>query len=168
MNKPSLGVLGVSLLIFTEVMFFAGLISAYWVARLEAGEWPPLGQPRLPIASTAINTAVLLLSAFTMYKAQKQRKRSYLAITAILGTAFLVLQGREWVRLIAFGLRAQGSLYGAFFYTIVGAHGVHVLAAVIALCYYLWKFPKSLQPLALFWYFVVFLWPILYIIVYIL
>ena len=41
------GVLGVLLVIFAEIMFFAGLISAHAVARSQvAGQlWPPYGHP---------------------------------------------------------------------------------------------------------------------------
>ena len=48
------------LFVFTEVMLFAGLISAFSIARATAigGMWPPPNQPRLPIATTAFNTAV--------------------------------------------------------------------------------------------------------------
>ena len=56
------GVLGMLVFIFTEVMFFAGLISAHTIVRSQtAGQmWPPYGQPRLPIEETAVNTAALL------------------------------------------------------------------------------------------------------------
>ncbi len=45
------GVLGMLIFVFTEVMLFAGLISAHAIVRSQtAGEmWPPYGQPRLPV-----------------------------------------------------------------------------------------------------------------------
>ena len=48
---------GVALFVFTEVMLFAGFISAFGIVRDNAlpGAWPPPGQPRLPIARTAPN-----------------------------------------------------------------------------------------------------------------
>ena len=48
----------------TEIMFFAGLMSAHTIAKATVlgGVWPPPGQPRLPVERTAINTAILLLS----------------------------------------------------------------------------------------------------------
>ena len=52
-------VVGTSVFIFTEVMFFCGLVSAYLVLRSHT-EWPPADQPRLPVMVTGINTMVLL------------------------------------------------------------------------------------------------------------
>ena len=61
------GIIGMLLVLATEGMFFAGLISAYVVNRAGAMAWPPEGQPRLPIEVTAINTLVLLASAVTIF-----------------------------------------------------------------------------------------------------
>ena len=59
--KPpvSSGVIGMLIFMVTEAMFFAALISAYLVIRSGIEEWPPWGQPRLPIETTAFNTLVL-------------------------------------------------------------------------------------------------------------
>ena len=62
----SSGVLGMLIFMVTEAMFFAGLISAYMVIRAGIEEWPPWGQPRLPVVATAFNTVMLLASGFVM------------------------------------------------------------------------------------------------------
>lgn len=173
----SSGVLGMLLLLATEAMFFAGLISAYLVSRANAAAWPPPDQPRLPVATTAGNTAVLLLSAVTLAVvlerfggADRARwaARRWLALTAASGAAFLLLQGREWARLIRFGLTAGSSIYGGFFYVIVGMHGLHVLAGLVLLTAVLVARPGAvpLVPASLYWFFVVGLWPVLYVLVY--
>lgn len=173
----SSGVLGMLLLLATEAMFFAGLISAYLVSRANAAAWPPPDQPRLPVATTAGNTAVLLLSAVTLAVvlerfggADRARwaARRWLALTVASGAAFLLLQGREWARLIRFGLTAGSSIYGGFFYVIVGMHGLHVLAGLVLLTAVLVARPGAvpLVPASLYWFFVVGLWPVLYVLVY--
>ena len=43
------GVMGMLMFVMTEVMLFAGLISAFSIARSSAILWPPPGQPRLPL-----------------------------------------------------------------------------------------------------------------------
>lgn len=169
--------LGMVIVLMAEAMFFAGLISAYLVARAHAsGGWPPIGQPRLPIASTGVNTVVLLFSLVTLRWALRDPARAaqWLAATMGLGTIFLLLQGREWVALIGYGLTSRSSLYGAFFYTIIGAHGLHVLVGLVALVV-TWSFVRRGRPhdalmtgSSLYWNFVVGLWPILYVLVYIL
>src|SRR3990172_8513555 len=61
----------VGMLIFlgAETMLFAGFVTAYLVFRLGAPVWPPPLQPRLPVGVTAVSTAVLLLSGYTMWRA---------------------------------------------------------------------------------------------------
>lgn len=175
------GVLAMAMFIATEAMFFAGLISAFLVLRSQDADWPPLGQPRLPILVTGLNTLVLLVSGWTMQRAMGSLRRReaqlsrWLGVTAALGTVFVVVQGIEWVKLIRFGLTTSSSLYGATFYTLVGAHGLHVLAAVAALLAALRMStrpversvdPPWLEPWRMYWLFVVAVWPILYGLVY--
>ncbi len=173
-------VLAIMILLFTEVMFFGGLISAYIINRADAIDWPPPGQPRLPVERTLLNTAFLLISGISAYwswRFFKRNHRSYLyalVLTLVLGACFVALQGVEWIRLIHYGLTTSSSLYGAFFYTIVGVHGVHVLFGLLFLLYVWWKIEQSptrdqeglLLAGVLFWYFVVGIWPILYYLVY--
>jgi heme/copper-type cytochrome/quinol oxidase subunit 3 len=163
-----------------EIMFFAGLISSFLVFRL--GQWPPPDQPRLPVEWTAFNTLVLLASGLTFHLALKALKasslsrfRQYLAWTAVLGFIFLAIQGTEWVRLVHFGLTVHASIFGGFFYCLIGTHGVHVAGGLIAL---LWVMNKAFQGTysatqtlgvelcRMYWSFVVGLWPILFVLVY--
>ena len=64
------GVLGMSLFILTEIMFFAGMVSSFSIVRASAAIWPPLDQPRLPLEATALNTLALFLSGLFLYLAQ--------------------------------------------------------------------------------------------------
>lgn len=174
------GMLGLVLFLATEAMLFAGLISAYLVLRAGAVDWPPYGQPRLPVGVTAVNTAILLASGWTMHRSVRALRRGrassrWLALTAVLGSLFLCIQGAEWIRLVGFGLTTSSSLYGATFYTLVGAHGLHVLAALAVLLgvalrgwrgRYTAAEPGELALCRLYWLFVVGIWPVLYFLVY--
>ena len=166
----------VGMLIFlgSETMLFAGFIAAFLVFRLAAPVWPPPLQPRLPVEVTAVNTAVLLLSGYTMWRALRAARdgdqgglaRS-LTLTGLLGTTFLGVQGYEWARLVTFGLTAPSGIYGGTFYTLIGAHAVHVLAALAWLGIILIvRNPSGVLVFGMYWYFVVALWPILYTLVY--
>ena len=94
---------------------------------------------------------------------------------AALGGTFLVVQGYEWARLLRFGLSASSGVYGATFYTLIGTHGAHVVVALVWLGV-AWilavrgRFAEGraapLRACALYWHFVVALWPVLYISVY--
>jgi len=174
------GMLGMLVFIFTEIMLFAGLVSAHTIVKsgAMAGQmWPPYGQPRLPASETIFNTVILLLSGVLLWGAQIAFRRYRgvglvpkltLAGAGLLGTFFVVAQGREWTALVAEGLTLTSSTYGAFFYLIVGVHGLHALAAIGGVawaCHRLWKGGLSREQLgtvAIFWYFVVLVWPILY------
>ena len=70
-SRPPIRTAVAGMLIFvgTEVMFFAGLVSAFTIARSHALGWPPPGQPRLPVLATALNTLVLLASGAVLASA---------------------------------------------------------------------------------------------------
>lgn len=172
------GVLGMLLFILTEIMLFAGMISAFAIAKAGAPVWPPPGQPRLPIEATAVNTLILLASGAVLYLAQRRfsvdresaRRPFFLAFA--LGSFFVLLQGFEWARLLAQGLTLQSSSLGSFFYLIVGVHALHAVAALLLLgltgrrMLSGWLHPSQLATSAVLWYFVVGVWPIVYLVVY--
>ena len=167
-------------LLAAETMFFAGLISAFFVLRLGAPVWPPPLQPRLPILVTGLNTLVLLASSVAMAGALRAARRAdrkavveRLAAAAGLGALFLAVQGYEWARLVHYGLTVTSGAYGATFYTLIGVHAAHVVGALVWLAVTLASADRlldgrltRLRACATYWHFVVALWPILYVTVY--
>ena len=95
-----------------------------------------------------------------------------LVAATLLGGTFVALQGVEWVALIREGLTLTSSTYGALFYTIIGAHAAHAVAAILALAWAAVRMARGaltrdvLSAVAIFWYFVVLVWPFLYVVVY--
>ena len=182
-DEPPVASLYIAILLFigAEIMFFAGLIGAFIVFRFGSSMWPPPLQVRLPVEVTGVNTAILLFSAWTMFRAWKAANRGDykglsqgLAITAVFGTVFLAVQGYEWMRLLGFGLSMSG-VYGATFYTLIGCHGLHVLGALCWLLVVLrmaraGRFSVrrhvAVDLCGMYWAFVVVLWPVLYTLVY--
>ena len=173
-------VLGMIIFIVTEIMFFAALMSAHTIARATAlgGIWPPAGQPRLPAERTAINTAILLLSGILLWiggRSMSHDRKSglrYVAGAIAAGMAFVSLQGVEWVALLREGLTMTSSNHGAFFYLIVGTHALHAVVAIVALTWVYQRMrrgllvPSAFTATQLFWYFVVIVWPVIYLRVY--
>ncbi|MCG8607783.1 heme-copper oxidase subunit III [bacterium] len=177
-------ILAMLLFIGADIMLFAGLIGAFIVYRFGAEDWPPAGQPLLPIGVTAINTGILLASGVTMIKTwrlltnwNREKILRGLVLTTALGMTFLLVQGFEWVRLIGFGLTIDSGIFGSIFYTLIGCHAVHVAGAVIWLVVVAMRF--KLRPLTyradqhvgikligMYWILVVALWPLLYGLVY--
>jgi heme/copper-type cytochrome/quinol oxidase subunit 3 len=165
-----------------EAMFFGAMISSLFVLRLGMAAWPPPLEPRLPIAVTGLNTLVLLASSLTLTASGRARRRHdhrrhmrWLGATAALGALFLIVQGYEWIRLIGYGLSLGSGIYGTTFFVLIGFHGVHVLAALVWLLVTTALVARGrfregrvapLQACAMFWHFVVGVWPVLYVTVY--
>ncbi len=183
-RRPLLDNVGLAMLflICGEIMFFGGLVSAFLILRITSALWPPPLQPRLPIGVTGVNTLVLLASSVAMVAASRALERGdmrelvrRLLVAAGLGVAFLAVQGYEWVRLVSFGLTVSSGAYGGAFYTLIGTHAAHVVAAVVwvaatVLLAARGRFADGrtgpLRACAIYWHFVVALWPILYVAVY--
>lgn len=172
------GVLGMLIFLLTEVMLFAGLISAFLIIRAQAIVWPPPDQPRLPVEETALNTAALLASGIALYFARRTFRRDPvdalrpLGVAIGLGLFFVFFQGVEWFQMLAQGLTMQSSSLGSFFYLIVGIHALHAVAAIGLLVHVFlrlrrgWLSSGLLATSEVLWYFVVGVWPVLYLVVY--
>jgi heme/copper-type cytochrome/quinol oxidase subunit 3 len=171
-------VLGMLLFVFSEAMMFSGLISAVTIARATALIWPPVNEVPLPVAATAFNSAVLLASGLLLffaaraYQGNRPYARGLLLFSMLTGAFFVCFQGYEWVELLRQGLTLRSSLQGGYFYLIVGVHALHAVAGLSVLVVAYLRLRRAvLQPSFLaatqvFWYFVVALWPFLYVRVY--
>jgi heme/copper-type cytochrome/quinol oxidase subunit 3 len=167
----SSAMLAIMMIIASEMMLFSGLIGTFLVYRMQSAFWPPPALPRLPIAVTWVNTFVLLSSALTMtlairavHRSRQRLTRRYLLATFALGVTFLAVQGSEWVRLVAHGLKLSSGMYGA-----------HVTAGVIWLACVVWfamggrynaRNAHGIELCAVYWYFVCAVWPVLFGLVY--
>lgn len=169
--------LGMALFVFAEIMLFSGFISAFAIVQGSAmpGMWPPPDQPRLPIERTALNTLALLASGVALFVGGRRFRRAgaaaaqpWMIAALALGAAFVCFQGLEWVALLRHGLTLTSSQLGSFFYVIIGTHGLHALAAILALGWAVAAMrarrlsESALGAVELFWYFVVLVWPLLY------
>lgn len=173
------GLFGMLLFVLTEIMLFAGFISAFTIGKAAFLIWPPPDQPRLPIEATAFNSTVLIASGFFLLwahrafiKGNRDQMRRPLWAALACGVFFVVFQGYEWVQLIYQGLTLTSSSLGSFFYVIVGVHALHVVAAIWLLGYAALRLERGFITAGLFyasetlWLFVVAVWPVLYMVVY--
>ena len=165
---------GMLLLIATEATLFALLLASYFYVKFQtAGPWPPDGiaDPKLgkPIAMTAL----LMLSSIPAYLAERNARRGdqrglvlSLALTLLLGSAFLALQVLEYTEKVDL-FTPRTNAYGSLFYTITGLHGMHVIAGLVLL---VWTLVFALrgaftaerhlavQNVSLYWHFVHVVW----------
>lgn len=176
--------LGVLMLLGAETMLFVGLIGAFLVFRMGNATWPPLTHAdiQLPRLVTGINTLLLIMSGVTVFQAlravqqnQVNLLRNRLLFTGALGLLFLIIQGSEWIQLIQQGLTLQSGVFGGIFYILIGCHAIHVFGAVIWLTIVIGKAISGkyssvqytgVETFTIYWIFVVALWPILYVLVY--
>jgi cytochrome c oxidase subunit 3 len=123
------------LFLSSVMMLFMSMTSAYIVRQAE-GNWVYFDLPSL----FYITSVIIIISSFTMqwaYFAAKKDNAStaknLIAITSILGVAFLVGQFFGWKQLVANSIYLVGNPSGSFFYIITGLHGLHIISAVIFL-----------------------------------
>ena len=91
--------------------------------------------------------------------------------------AFLLGTAYEWRELIeVHGLTISTNLFGSTFYTLVGFHGLHVTAGVIAMLTILGLALKrkvsqhhegGVTPVSLYWHFVDGVWIVVFLVVYV-
>lgn len=121
------------------VMLFASLTSAYIVRQAE-GNWLVFELPRV----FWVNTGVIILSSLTLHVAYLSARRDNLetvkltlAITTLLGVAFLVGQVIGWDKMVEdnvyFVNNQSSAVSGSFVYVISGLHGVHIVSGVLFL-----------------------------------
>ena len=175
MPHPELGMI---LFILTELMFFVALISSYLIIKSKVGDWVPPASVVLPVRVTALNTFFLLVSGASLFWAgirfQSRKKaslRPYL-IAIILGITFVGIQGMEWINLISYGMTMTSGIFGACFFLLIGAHGLHAIGGVSVLVWFLPKVASGqiscsgFRAIQYFWFFIVGVWPALYGLVY--
>ena len=120
------------------LMFFLGLCTAFIALKHVSQAWVPLRLPRI----LWLNTAILLLSSYTLVKARQRLSaidfpgfRRLWRVTTILGVLFLAGQLIAWLQLVATGLYIASNQATSFFYIFTAAHAVHLLGGVAALLY---------------------------------
>src|SRR5260370_4699424 len=96
------GTLGMWVFLVTEIMFFGGMFLAYTLYRYKYPEAFAVASNPLDIKLGGINTAVLIVSSFTMamavFSTQVGKKRNsiiFLLMTMALGLTFQVIKPIE-------------------------------------------------------------------------
>ncbi len=126
---------GMVCLCATEGMLFACFIGAYFFLRGSVEAFGAEGGRYVPLTRPLIMTALLLASSATAWWGEqgvKQdapvRLRIGLALTMMLGAAFLLVQANEYANRDS---SWTTSAYDSLFITITGFHGAHVLLGLI-------------------------------------
>jgi cytochrome c oxidase subunit III len=132
-----------------------------------------------------VNTILLVSSSFTLTfahhalrKNQRKPLTLWLALTVLLGLAFLVLQVEEYIHAYTeLGLTLGSGIYGATFFMLTGFHGAHVTLGAIILTVMLVRVMRGhftgeqhfgFEAAAWYWHFVDVVWIGLFVFVYVL
>lgn len=138
--KVAPAVIGMILFIASEIMFFGGLFAAYFSLRSSQPTWPPPGAPLPSVGQAAVFTVCLVASSVTVHLAGTAATRGkpgparrWLVVTLALGSVFLAGQAWEWSTLASEGLGIDADAFGTTFFTLTGAHGLHVAGGLLVL-----------------------------------
>ncbi|HEU5443884.1 MAG TPA: cytochrome (ubi)quinol oxidase subunit III [Steroidobacteraceae bacterium] len=128
---------GFWIFILSDVILFSCFFATYTVLIFSRNGGPG---PReiFDLRTTAIETACLLLSSFAcgMTSLAVARRNLLwaeisLAITGLLGLAFIGLEVHEFAGLVGRGAGPTRSAFLTSFFSLVGCHGVHVSAGLL-------------------------------------
>lgn len=188
---------GMWVFLVTEVLMIGGLFVAYGIFR---GLYPEMFQEAHRMLNWklgATNTIVLILSSLTMVlgvtsaqRGHREKSMSYLFLTLILASCFLVVKYFEYTHKIHDGLLPGGfftnaelkdvpkvSLFFSLYFVMTGIHGLHVIVGMGLIAWILKRTanrefsPHYYTPVELvgfYWHFVdlvwIYLFPLLYLV----
>ncbi|MGE0130586.1 MAG: cytochrome c oxidase subunit 3 family protein [Blastocatellales bacterium] len=186
--------MGMWVFLVTEVMFFGGLFASYTIYRTLYPMAFAVASQSLDITLGTLNTAVLLLSSFTMvvavFGAQTGHRRAMiggLALTIALGIVFLVIKFYEYYQKYvehhvpgpSFAFPApyteQAKMYFTLYFAMTGLHAIHMivgcglLAVLIAMAWrgrFTPEYHNPVEVSGLYWHFVDIIWIFLYPLLY--
>jgi len=168
--------LGMWAFLVTEVLFFGPLFFGYVHGRIFASDAFVSGSHHMHVVLGTLNTAILMTSSLTMafavrFSQEGKPIRLWLALTALLGLAFLGIKGSEyWMESSEVAKASGGELVFYFLYfAMTGLHAIH-LTIGIAIVLWLWRraarfgrdYHAPVEVSGLYWHFVDVVWVFLY------
>jgi len=144
---------GFWIFLLSDFILFSGLFAAYAVLS-DSTAGGPTGAQLFNLRNVFIETMCLLFSSYTCglgaLSAERRQPGRFLifaALSFVLGAAFLVIEAREFARMVAEGAGPSRSGFLSAFFTLVGTHGVHVTGGLLWLIYMVAQVvAKGLRP----------------------
>jgi cytochrome o ubiquinol oxidase subunit 3 len=128
---------GFWIFLLSDIVMFSCFFASYAVLLGQTAGGPS-GAELFDLRTTAAETAFLLLSSFTCGLASIATDvrsarwfQAAMALTCVLGLGFLFLEAREFADLVGRGAGPTRSAFLSAFFTLVGCHGLHVLAGIL-------------------------------------
>jgi heme/copper-type cytochrome/quinol oxidase subunit 3 len=167
----------------TEVIIFGVLIArvlGIWLVDRSAHA--VLTQPLSSLLLVSLNTFLLLVSSLcvvlglsSIEEGNRTRLVVWLLATALLGAAFVTIQGFEFSKLVSDGVVFGHSQFASAFFFLTGNHGLHVIIGVLWCLVVVARalrggFTKDehlgVEIFGLYWHFVDVVWIIIFTVVY--
>jgi cytochrome c oxidase subunit 3 len=186
--------LGMWLFLATEVLFFGGLFASYTIYRSAYPDAFGEASRHLDIVLGGVNTAILLLSSFSMAMAvqaaqlgKRWRLMGLLAATAVLGAVFLAIKFTEYAQkfhehlvpgtqFIFAGPESQhAQLFFSFYFAMTGLHALHMIIGIVILVVLMVltladtfgpEYHTPIETMGLYWHFVDIIWVFLFPLLY--
>jgi cytochrome o ubiquinol oxidase subunit III len=174
---------GFWIFLLSDFVMFSGFFAAYAVLLGQTAGGPK-GAELFDLKNVAIETGCLLASSFTCGLASiaaSARNQPWfqvaMAVTCVLGLAFLSIEGNEFASLVARGAGPSRSAFLSAFFSLVGCHGLHVSAGILWLLTMMAQvFAKGFRAdilrrllcFALFWHALDIIWVAVFSVVYLL
>lgn len=169
--------------LITDCILFGTLFATYIVLH-DSTAGGPTASELFEMPGVIAETFILLTSSFTsglavlsMNRGSRQGLIGWLAVTALLGAAFIGLEVTEFVKMAHEGATIGTSAFLSGFYTLVGTHGAHVslgLVWMIALIIQIGRHgitpvtKRKVGVISLYWHFLDVVWIFVFTIVYLL
>ena len=172
---------GFWIFLISDIIMFAAFFATYAVLT-DATAGGPTGKDLFDIGNVGIETACLLTSSLFCglagIGANARNNKLFhgaMAVTFVLGAAFLFLELREFAEMIEHGAGPQRSAFLSAFFALIGCHGLHVMAGLLWLLTMMAQvFAKGFREdimrrllcFALFWHTLDLIWVALFSLVY--
>lgn len=172
---------GFWIFLLSDIVMFSAFFATYAVLHGRTAHGPTAHE-LFDTRNTAVETACLLASTFTcslasIATAVRNKPWFYaaMAVTCLLGLAFLSLEAREFAGLVGRGAGPTRSAFLTAFFTLVGCHGLHVSLGILWLLTMMTQvFAKGFRAhierrilcFALFWHTLDIIWVAIFSIVY--
>jgi cytochrome c oxidase subunit III len=174
------------LFLISDAATFAAVLVAYGFLRNATPNWPEPFKFSPSILNVIVMTFVLITTSLTMLIAvraaqagDKPKAFRWILVTAAGGAIFALLHIREWMGMIAEGVRLfqnpwGSGLFGAAFFSVTGLHLLHVSAGVVALVVVGLRYKggrykaDDIEITGLYWHFVDIVWMFVVPLVYLL
>ncbi|MFC5470310.1 cytochrome o ubiquinol oxidase subunit III [Cohnella suwonensis] len=180
-DLEALRMMGFWIFLITDCILFGTLFATYVVLEGNTAGGPT-GFELFEMPGVIAETFILLTSSFTsglavfsMNRGDKKGLIAWLAVTVLLGAAFVTLEITEFLKLVDEGAKISTSAHWSAFYTLVGTHGLHVSVGLVWMVAIMLQLSRrginsvtrrKVNIVSLYWHFLDVVWIFVFTIVY--